>query len=260
MENEVSTAPEEIWKDVEGFPRYEVSNVGVIRVKESKRVIKTQKNNGYYVIPLENAEEQMKTVRVHRVVARAFIENPNNKPDVNHINKVKTDNSVENLEWVTKSENMSHFWKIEKSGTGSRANIQPVKFESAEETLVFHSYGDACKHFGKAMGTIWSLPINCIAKPNYKWQGKWRVTAISKQEYVEYVSKKIAEKEKEIEAELKEKKRYEKLIKRDEKKEEEKEEKNEFVSTVVSQMEEANRIFEGQSEQVKEMMRSLLKH
>jgi DNA-binding transcriptional regulator YiaG len=69
-------------------------------------LLKPYLTSGYQRVSLYNKGRQCKLV--HRLVAQVFIPNPNNKPDVNHINGCKTDNNVSNLEWVTPSEKMSH--------------------------------------------------------------------------------------------------------------------------------------------------------
>ena len=104
----------EIYKDIEGFEGlYQVSNLG--RVKSlnynhtGKEGVLTPALNsyGYCKVSLwKNGKMRVKSI--HRLVADAFIDNPNNLPCVNHINGVKTDNSVENLEWCTYKENNAH--------------------------------------------------------------------------------------------------------------------------------------------------------
>lgn len=102
---------------------YQVSNFG--RIKSLKREItqtngfkytikekelkQSKNNNGYMAITLNNFDK--KRFSVHRLVGESFIDNPENKEQINHINGVKTDNRVENLEWVTKSENQIHAYK-----------------------------------------------------------------------------------------------------------------------------------------------------
>lgn len=105
---------EELWKDIEGFEGlYQVSNLG--NVKSLKRNIilkpgivayKKTKENGYYIVNLKS-----KPFYIHRLVAEAFIPNPENKPQINHIDCNKRNNNVKNLEWVTREENIQHAYK-----------------------------------------------------------------------------------------------------------------------------------------------------
>lgn len=98
-----------VWKDVVGYEGlYLVSNDGkVIGTKAKKELRFAYTYNGYPRVKLYR-DAKGKTVMVHRLVAQAFIENKHGKPQVNHKNGVKTDNRVENLEWVTQTENLKH--------------------------------------------------------------------------------------------------------------------------------------------------------
>ncbi len=90
-----------IWKTIELDPRFEVSNTGKVRRASDKQVLKgtyTQKGD-YYRVHLN------KFYRVNRLVAIAFIPNPNNLPDVHHKDKNTRNNNVDNLEWITKADN-----------------------------------------------------------------------------------------------------------------------------------------------------------
>ena len=99
----------EIWRPIAGYENYQVSNFG--RVKSfyngKVKILKPALLGGYLRIDLrKNGKRKM--IFVHNLVAKAFIPNPNNKPQVNHIDGCKLNNYVGNLEWATQSENIQH--------------------------------------------------------------------------------------------------------------------------------------------------------
>lgn len=102
----------EVWKNVIGYEGlYEVSSLGNIYSNISKKILKINRNkDGYLSIELWNKGKN-KRCKIHRLVAIAFICNPLNKREVNHKNGIKSDNRIQNLEWVTKSENEKHAYR-----------------------------------------------------------------------------------------------------------------------------------------------------
>ena len=116
----------EIWKDVLGYKGlYQVSNYGNIKslsfgpknicLSNTEQLLKTSKSSTGYVHVQLYKDGKSKTVNVHRLVANAFVKNPFNKPEVNHIDANRSNNHADNLEWVTHSENLKHAVK-----TGNR--------------------------------------------------------------------------------------------------------------------------------------------
>ena len=110
---------EETWQELlEYAGLYEVSSLGRIRslgrITSDGRTLKpkilklTQDKEGYCTVSLYSSDSKVKCYKQHRLVAEVFIPNPENKPHVNHINGIKTDNSSSNLEWVTAKENNAH--------------------------------------------------------------------------------------------------------------------------------------------------------
>lgn len=119
----------EIWKDIKGFESlYQVSNLGRIKslskfinnnpksktigfYSKEKNLKPTKSNSGYlYVVIYKKSKKY--TLFIHRLVAQAFIPNPDNLPQVDHLDGNKLNNNVDNLEWVTSKENINRAWKM----------------------------------------------------------------------------------------------------------------------------------------------------
>lgn len=111
---------QEIWKDIPNYEGlYQVSNLGRVkslpkkagRSNRSEKILNPINSNGYFIVHLSHHNE-LNTMFTHRLVAQAFVPNPENKPCVNHIDGNKQNNRVDNLEWCTRSENDKHAYKL----------------------------------------------------------------------------------------------------------------------------------------------------
>lgn len=119
---------QEIWKDIKDCDRYEVSSNGNLRHKHDKSDVQEWSFRGYRMATLTTNIGRRKQFGVHRIVASAFIDNPFGKALVNHKNAIRTDNRVENLEWVTASENLMHARKL--------ATRKPIKPKRGSESPI----------------------------------------------------------------------------------------------------------------------------
>ena len=103
----------EIYKPVVGYEgSYSVSNIGNVYSHITNRVLRQHKSNCGYMRVALYKNGKLKTVSVHRLVAMAFVDNPQNKPQVNHLNEIKTDNRAENLEWATVKEQANYGTRV----------------------------------------------------------------------------------------------------------------------------------------------------
>ena len=120
---------EEVWKQTE-YNNYEISNLGNIRNKTTKNIRKWSLANGYNKCVLSLGERgKIATVYAHRLVAKAFLPNPNNLPQVNHKDGNKLNNNVDNLEWVTNKENQIHARDIGLTKSGEQCRNTKLSLE-----------------------------------------------------------------------------------------------------------------------------------
>lgn len=119
-------------------PKYEVSTIGNIKSFNGKapRILKPSPNKNGYLRVCIYIGDKKKNCFVHRLVAQAFIPNPDNKPEVNHKNGIKTDNRVENLEWVTTSENVQHAFDTGLKVTAQGEEACNAKFTNEQVAYI----------------------------------------------------------------------------------------------------------------------------
>ena len=170
---------EEIWKDVKGFEgRYKVSNLGRVRSLDWSRhkgrvlKLKISRRWGYYRLNLAHADGYIKSVSVHRIVAIAFIPNPDNLPEVNHKDENKLNNVVyfnpdgsidterTNLEWCTSLYNLRYGTRVERvNKLVNEPRMRPVNQYDFDGELIntYPSVAEASKAIGVNTRTMSSI-------------------------------------------------------------------------------------------------------
>lgn len=136
---------EEIWEDLKGYEGiYLISNLGKIKKEAHQRwsvrnncysqypsvILKQPLRRGYPSLELTKNGKGV-TYSVHRLLANQFIPNPENKKEVNHINGIRTDNRIENLEWVTRTENALHSVNVLRKNVGESHSNRKITFHNS---------------------------------------------------------------------------------------------------------------------------------
>ena len=151
----------EIWKDIEGYEGlYQVSNLGRVRsldfeweafngkaickFKNKGKILKGNKTGvkrNYLAVNLQHH-----TIKIHRLVAKAFVPNPCNYPEVNHIDGNTFNNRADNLEWVTGSQNVNHAFKTGLARSGEKTHSHKLSVEQVKQIRKEYICGD--KEYG----------------------------------------------------------------------------------------------------------------
>lgn len=192
---EFNTQEGEIWKDIPGFPDYKVSNLGRVasyRNPNRPKLLRTFLNcYGYYQAclsigePFKKGKTKSKTIAVHRLVALAFIPNPENKPCIDHRSTIKTDNRPENLHWVSYKENannpitLEHMDDVRPLIKEKCAHNVYVYDEELNELSAFTSTKDAAIEVNGNQGNISSCCMGSL--PRYRGL-IWSYTRLSSME------------------------------------------------------------------------------
>lgn len=172
----------EIWKPVVNYKGYyEVSNKGSVRsldrmiaskngstAKIKGKILKQSNVYGYLKITLSK-DGMTHDYQVHRIVASAFIPNLKNKPQVNHINEIKTDNRVENLEWMTAKENINHGTAISRRVAKYMKKVKGTHIHTGRQ-IFYRSLMDAEKDGFSSTGIYNSCIKNRTHHFGYVWQ------------------------------------------------------------------------------------------
>ena len=152
----------EIWKDIEGYEGlYQVSNMGRVKSlnyhRTGKEGILEGYDNGYGYLQVQLWKDgKDKKCRINRLVAQAFLENPEGYTDVNHKNEDKTNNCVENLEWCSRSYNINHGTRNKRV---AEKNSKPVFSVDKETGLIM--YWESAKEAERCTGINNGNIINC---------------------------------------------------------------------------------------------------
>jgi hypothetical protein len=141
---------DEIWVTIKDFDKYQISNLGRIKSSYYNKVLKPAKDpHGYLHVSLyKNGIGHTKNI--HIIVARTFIPNPNNLPEINHIDGIKINCAATNLEWSTRSENEKHARKIglksaikgEKNVSSKLTNLQVKEIKELKGKLIQQKIAD----------------------------------------------------------------------------------------------------------------------
>lgn len=166
----------EEWRDIKGYEgRYQVSSLGRVKslarkkgwcIARERLLTLWEQHKGYLVADLSDGNGGRRHRPVHRLVAEAFISNPENKPQVNHKNGNKHDNRVDNLGWMTNYEN--HIHKVYELGVNS---VSPAKrILCVEENKIFDSVHKAAIYLGKP--NAYSTIASAARRTSYVRNGK----------------------------------------------------------------------------------------
>ena len=145
----------ETWKDIYGYESiYKISNFGtIIRTSNNKCIKSFITEKGYVKIRLHKNGKCSKFL-VHRLLMIAFVDKPINKHDVNHMNGIKTDNRLDNLEWCTRQENIIHSFKNGLSIRSKNAGKKQIRVIDLSNSFVYNSISELADKLNMSKSTL----------------------------------------------------------------------------------------------------------
>lgn len=150
-----------MYKQIENLD-YEINSEGIVRRISTKRIKKSFKRpDGYIGIQLYITKEKVKNYQLHRLIANAFIPNPDNKLYVNHIDSNRENNSLNNLEWVTFEENVKHGYELGYASNKGSNNGFSVLTE--EQVLEMRSKRENDNLTYQQLATQYNVSYGCVA-------------------------------------------------------------------------------------------------
>ena len=135
---------EELFKRIDGFDNYLVSNFGNIKNSKTNKIMKQSNPQGYKLVNLKK-DGKWKIFTVHRLVGNTFLENPDNKPLIDHIDENKSNNNVKNLRWATSKDNQYNQGKYINNTTGFKGVAYHKTIKKYQAKIKIN---DKLKHLG----------------------------------------------------------------------------------------------------------------
>ena len=168
-----------IMKEIKQYPNYFVTEEGLVFSSKTNKFLKfSYDQQGYQRVGLYIGNYKSKTIKVHRLIAETFIDNPLNKKDVNHIDGNKANNNISNLEWCTRSENIKHAFK-NKLKIVTQNQIDGVKKRFSKQVVdksngkIYNSLKDASIDLNVNYSTLKNnFRKNRINKTTLRWNQK----------------------------------------------------------------------------------------
>lgn len=174
------------WVIIDNFPSYKINSDGIVININTNKVLKQSINNGYYDVTLTKNKRHYR-IKIHRLLANAFIPKIKDKPYVDHIDGNKLNNSIDNLRWVNPYENYHNVVTEAKTKTSiikyNKVNksVKVKAIDKSGNVTIYNSIGDAAKAVNGDTGTISAIcsnkikyskgrPYKSITHKGYKWR------------------------------------------------------------------------------------------